>query len=621
MPPVMPSSARRSTAFVSGSIRATADSRSLPNHTPLGRDHDRRRPVGCRRPSGRSEGPSRRPHRSDGRGRGLARHPDAAVVGRDGRRRLDLDRDRPPRSSRGRSERRCLRARSTTQIPSAAPVPTARNRGAALAIASSSIGDLDRLGGQVLRVVPEHEVAIGVGEPDRAERDDDRLRVARAGTRARRSRRRGRPHDLRPALAAEAVRDPDGPLAGRDPGRDPERGLRGVTSPVSGSIRFTVESPWLITQRSPSSPIATPVGSSPTGIDSSNAFVPASIRATEFAAGTTGRLRHPAGEQADPGSGQQSDAPQRPPRQRSPRAGLRLPASARSATVRPLERLEPAARSGTRRRPRPRSPCARPGPSPSPSATTSSTSGGRSGRSSRHRRRRVLDVRPQHADLDIARVGSVPGQALEEQAPERVHVGALVDGIALDLLGRDVVDRPDELAGRREPAHRHGPLRQPEVRDVHMVVGREEHVAGFTSRWTSPRAWAASRALATWPTIATRATASSRPASRIDLLQVGALDVAHRDEQDAVGLVRVVDRHDVRVVDRSGELRFAEEPVAEPLAVRELGREQLERHLASEPDVLGEVDHAHAAPPDHALDPVATELGPDPRVLGHRGRL
>ena len=46
-------------------------------------------------------------------------------------------------------------------------------------------------------------------------------------------------------------------------------------------------------------------------------------------------------------------------------------------------------------------------------------------------------------------------------------------------------------------------------------------------------------------------------------LEVGPVDVAHRDEQAAVGLARLVDRDDVRVVEARREPRLAEHPVAE----------------------------------------------------------
>jgi len=115
-----------------------------------------------------------------------------------------------------------------------------------------------------------------------------------------------------------------------------------------------------------------------------------------------------------------------------------------------------------------------------------------------------------------------------------------------------------------------------------------------------------------------RALAAECSVRADDSLQIGALDVPHRDVQGAVDLVGIEDRDDVRVIDRGGELGFTKEPVPEPLAPRELGRQQLERNPASQTDVLGKVDGAHASPADDALDPVAAELRPDTCVLDHR---
>ena len=47
------------------------------------------------------------------------------------------------------------------------------------------------------------------------------------------------------------------------------------------------------------------------------------------------------------------------------------------------------------------------------------------------------------------------------------------------------------------------------------------------------------------------------------------------------------------------------------------GSEQLERDLPLEPQILGQVDDAHATPAQQRLDPVAGELGADPRVVAH----
>ena len=63
--------------------------------------------------------------------------------------------------------------------------------------------------------------------------------------------------------------------------------------------------------------------------------------------------------------------------------------------------------------------------------------------------------------------------------------------------------------------------------------------------------------------------------------------------------------------------RLAQEPLAERLVLGQLRREQLERDLPLQPQVLGQVDDAHPAPAEQRLDPVAGELGADPRVVAH----
>jgi DNA-binding SARP family transcriptional activator len=63
-----------------------------------------------------------------------------------------------------------------------------------------------------------------------------------------------------------------------------------------------------------------------------------------------------------------------------------------------------------------------------------------------------------------------PRQALVEDAAKRVDVGAAVDRAALDLLGRDIVDRPDEAAVAREAADRGDMTREAEVADVRVLA-------------------------------------------------------------------------------------------------------------------------------------------------------
>src|SRR6185436_1153056 len=73
----------------------------------------------------------------------------------------------------------------------------------------------------------------------------------------------------------------------------------------------------------------------------------------------------------------------------------------------------------------------------------------------------------------------------------------------------------------------------------------------------------------------------------------------------------VVDRADVRMVQRRGDSRFAPEAF-ERLGVRgQLGRQELERDLTAEPDVFGAVDDAHAAAADAFENPIMTDSGAD----------
>ena len=114
------------------------------------------------------------------------------------------------------------------------------------------------------------------------------------------------------------------------------------------------------------------------------------------------------------------------------------------------------------------------------------------------------------------------------------------------------------------------------------------------SRWMMPRRCAASSAsaicLAKWIT---------RPggdrAVLDHLLDRPPLEPLHRDERLPLVLAELVDRADVRVLQRRGEARFAFEP-RQPLGRGDrVGAQQLDRDFAAEPHVFGAIHHAHAA--------------------------
>ena len=69
-------------------------------------------------------------------------------------------------------------------------------------------------------------------------------------------------------------------------------------------------------------------------------------------------------------------------------------------------------------------------------------------------------------------------------------------------------------------------------------------------------------------------------------------------------LVDVVDRADVRVVERRGRLGLASEPLQGDLITEELLGQELERHAASQPRVLGLVDDTHPSAAELVDDPI-----------------
>jgi hypothetical protein len=74
------------------------------------------------------------------------------------------------------------------------------------------------------------------------------------------------------------------------------------------------------------------------------------------------------------------------------------------------------------------------------------------------RRRRILEVRPRDGEARAADEGRRPREALEEKAPEGVHVGAPIDGAAVDLLRRQVagvpIERPSPACAPCSPSRR-----------------------------------------------------------------------------------------------------------------------------------------------------------------------
>ena len=154
------------------------------------------------------------------------------------------------------------------------------------------------------------------------------------------------------------------------------------------------------------------------------------------------------------------------------------------------------------------------------------------------------------------------GDALIEHAAERVDVCPPVDLATGDLLGCDVVDRAHQPPVGAAAGLVGQPLGEPEVRQVHVVgavrsgADVEQDVGGLDVAMDEAARVGGiqgDRHLGDDPDRVRRihgATLQPR-------LQVAPADIAHGDEEDALGSPGLVDGDDVRMIDRRRQLRLA----------------------------------------------------------------
>ena len=90
----------------------------------------------------------------------------------------------------------------------------------------------------------------------------------------------------------------------------------------------------------------------------------------------------------------------------------------------------------------------------------------------RHRRRRLGQVRPELALGGVERERHLAGERVEEHAAERVEVARRAVALAPDALGRDVVERADDVARAGVAGGLVERLDEPEVGQVRVVGAR-----------------------------------------------------------------------------------------------------------------------------------------------------
>ena len=208
--------------------------------------------------------------------------------------------------------------------------------------------------------------------------------------------------------------------------------------------------------------------------------------------------------------------------------------------------------------------------------------------------------------LHLAGEGRVAHEALVQDRPERVDVGAGVERARADLLGGEVGDGADQCPGFRQAGFRD------RVREA------EVHDADPDGRPFLPRDHDVGRldvAVHDAARVAVFQGVGDLDADVDDIAQAQGLlpdqaqqgraaDQGHHEEERALVPPEVVDGDDGGVVHLGDDLGFPLEP---PLDIgSEVGRrDQFDRDLAVQERVLRPVDDAHAAPAELTDDLVA----------------
>ena len=225
-------------------------------------------------------------------------------------------------------------------------------------------------------------------------------------------------------------------------------------------------------------------------------------------------------------------------------------------------------------------------------------------------RRHMLDHRGRDLRQRAAAKRPLIGEQLVEHDAEREHVGAPIDGLLADLLGRHVVRRAagNVVAGLRVVLM--GDARDAEVEHARLGAADHEDVRRLD--------------VAVHDTLAVRvgkrvgdAAHDQRglhrrrlPAFLTQLAQVAALQQLHRDVGVVVADAGVEHRHDVRMAQAGSGARLVEEERVERGALlgRDLEIQRLDRDQPRQQRVVRGVNRAEPAFADAVLQRIAADV-------------
>jgi hypothetical protein len=214
-----------------------------------------------------------------------------------------------------------------------------------------------------------------------------------------------------------------------------------------------------------------------------------------------------------------------------------------------------------------------------------------------------------HLAQVLAAVRRMPAQDLVQDAAQEIHVGLLADArdVAAQHLGRHVGRRARDLF--RVPRVRHDALvvargdRDAPVGHVDLAQLADEHVLGLeVAVDEAPRVREVHRVADPRHHVQVPLQQVRRPEALLhrgrvvhELAPLHAVDALQHDERLArVRRRDVVDRDDVGVLELADDPRLLQQP-RDGRGRARLGAHLLDRHLAAQRLLLGQVHHAHAA--------------------------
>ena len=245
---------------------------------------------------------------------------------------------------------------------------------------------------------------------------------------------------------------------------------------------------------------------------------------------------------------------------------------------------------------------------------------GQQRRERRRRRRHTREQRLEHSDRRRARERQPARRHLVADDAAGEEIGAAIDVAASRLLRRHIrhgaerdPDRRRVLAGcaRRVglafgAARGERELRDAEVEHLRLPAARDEDVRRLDVAVHDALGVRGIERVGDLDRDVERAIEGQRPARDL-FLERAAVEQLHHHVLLAVVLADVVQRADVRMVQRRGDARLATEPVERLAARGQLRRQELQRDVPPEPHVFGAVDDAHPSAAKAVDDPVRAD--------------